>query len=669
MGGEIELTEYRESLEHQSKISDLLLDALNLDQLSFDEFDLGKYLTSLLKSVGEKFEVPLIILRTEDKLNRNKLNALACYGVEKKEVDTLTEEGVTKQSSMAADLALLVGKNRTEEKLYIYIDDLYDKKKTMGRYDQDLLAKKMGLKALVSCPITVDSYFVGFIVFYKKQRDSFPDAQQEFLGHKLIDIIQRVLAFAELMDRSKKRFGFLLEAFNPERFSLLKFDYTVYLNDLIKDVGKRFKLRYIILRREDDDFRNTFPAVANYGFEKKQKVPEKVTIENLMAHDLSTKVLNGEKERFIHRRHIQKPYVRFDQKKFAEENDLNSVLASPIVVKGKFKGFIVYLSEKVERFDNKVDREFLAIEINSIIEKIFVFAESFNRIYLQYITLHRISDYEEKGHLYKSEKNRVIACHYAAKNYLTENMFDKAGENFHEAAHKMSQSCNPDHDFIIENYMESLMAYARGGRLENRSNSKSYNLLKYYIDKCTEEAGKKNVPIYGFYYNKLIRVLDAQGFDKFAGEVYIDKMDRRLKRFKEEQHRLRKWQYRFWKWTSNYGESGGKFLRHTLGVILVFAFFYFPCPFDSLSWGPFCIQLEDKGKSFNYDLITFQSIAKNLITSFTFSSAIFSTLGFSNITPANWWAHVVVTIEVFFGYAFLGTFVTLIGRKFLRKTY
>lgn len=84
MGGEVELTECHESLEHQSKISDLLLDALNLDQLSFDKFDLEKYLTSLLKSVGEKFGVPLIILRTEDKLNRNKLNVLACYGFEKK---------------------------------------------------------------------------------------------------------------------------------------------------------------------------------------------------------------------------------------------------------------------------------------------------------------------------------------------------------------------------------------------------------------------------------------------------------------------------------------------------------------------------------------------------------------------------------------------------------
>ena len=84
MGGEVELTEYHESLKHQTEISELLLDALNLDQLSFDKFDLEKYLDFLLKSVGEKFGVPLIILRTEDKRNRKKLNVLACYGFEKK---------------------------------------------------------------------------------------------------------------------------------------------------------------------------------------------------------------------------------------------------------------------------------------------------------------------------------------------------------------------------------------------------------------------------------------------------------------------------------------------------------------------------------------------------------------------------------------------------------
>jgi len=107
LGGEVELTGYRESLEHQSKISDLLFDALNLDQLSFDKFDLEKYLTSLLKSVGEKFGVPLIILRAEDKLDRNKLNVLACCSVKKEEVDNLAKR-VTKQSSMAAKLASLV---------------------------------------------------------------------------------------------------------------------------------------------------------------------------------------------------------------------------------------------------------------------------------------------------------------------------------------------------------------------------------------------------------------------------------------------------------------------------------------------------------------------------------------------------------------------------------
>jgi len=661
LGGEVELIKCRESLEHQSNISDLLLDALDLDQLSFDKFDLKGYLDFLLERVAKTFELPLIILRAEDKLDRNKLNVLACYGVERKQVDELTE--VKKNSSMAKKLATT--------KRCVYIKDLEDKRATMGRFDQNSLAKKMGWKALFSCPITVDSDFVGFIVFFKKQKDSFPDAQREFLGHKLIVIIQRVLAFAELMDRAKNRYGFLLETYNPKRFSLLEFELEDHLNDLIKDVGEKFKLPFIILRYKDAIFPTRFRVMAIHGFRKEQ-VPKIVTIENSMAHDLSTKVINDEKELFIHLTDIQN-HDRFDQKKFAKKENLNSVLASPlVVVQKKFKGFIVYLSRNLNAFDNKVDRKFLAIEINSIIEKIFVFADSFNRINLQYTSLNRISEYEKEGDQYTSGDNKAYACHYAAKNYLAKDKFDKAGHNFRKAAENMSQLPNPDQDFIIESYTESSMAYARGGgSKENRSNSQeSYNCLKDYINK------REDIPKPDFYYNKLIKVLDANGFDPFAGEVYIDKMNQRLKRFKKEGHTLREWQYTFWKRTSDYGESAGKFLWRTLGVILIFALFYLPCPFDylphpydSLSWGPFCIQLEDKGKSFNYDLSTCQNIAKNLITSFTFSSAIFSTLGFSNITPANWWAHVIVTIEVFFGYAFLGTFVTLIGRKFLRKTY
>lgn len=678
MGGEVELTECRESLEHQSKISDLLLDALSLNQLSFDEFDLEKYLTSLLKSVGEKFEVPLIILRTEDKLDRNKLNVLACYGVKKEEVDSLTM--VTKQSSMAANLASLVGETETGKKQYIYIDDIENKQNIMGRFDQETLAKKKEWRALFSCPITVDSNFVGFIVFYKKQRDSFPDAQQEFLGHKLIDIIQRVLAFAELMDRAKNRFDFLFETYDPEGLSLLEFDLKDHLNALIEDVGKKFELRYIILRREDDKFRTTFHAVATYGFVKGQKVPGIVYINDSMAHDLSAKIINGEEERFIHLKDIQNPKVRYDQKEFAKKYNLNSVLASPIVVKDKskdkFKGFIVYLSEKMEGFDNKVQRKFLAKEINLIIEKIFIFSDSFNRIHLQYLDLHKKSEYEKKGHQYTSGDNRACACHYAAKNYLSEDIFDKAGHNFHMAAENMSQLSDPDPDFIIENYTESSMAYARGGTEENRRNSQeSYDCLKDYIDKCIEKAVEKreNIPEHDFYYNKLIKVLDANGFDKFAGEVYIDKMHQRLNRFKTEGQWLRCGLYWFWKWTSNYGESAGKFIVCTFLFILAFAIVYSPWPSDSCLWGPFCIQLEDKGNSFIYDFDGFGdsclNFVENVITAFPFSSAVFSTLGFSNITPANWWAHVIVTIEVFLGYAFLGTFVTVIGRKFLRKTY
>lgn len=669
MGGEVELIKCRESLEHQSNISDLLLDALDLDQLSFDKFDLEKYLDFLLKSVGEKFGVPLIILRTEDKLNRKKLNVLACYGFEKKKVDELTN--VTKQSSMAKELATT--------KTCVYIKDLEDKQATMGIYDQEFFVKEMGLKALFSCPIIVGRDFVGFIVFFKKQKDDFSNAQQKLLGPKLIVIIQRVLAFAELMDRAKNRYGFLLETYNPKRFSLLEFKLKDHLHDLIKDVGEKFKLPFIILRyAEDARFPNRFCVMAIHGFEEEQ-VPEIVTIDNLMAQDLKKKAFNSKKERFIHRPDIQNDKVRYDKKEFAKTYKLNSVLASPIVVEDEFKGFIVYLSEKVEGFDNKVVREFFAIEINSIIEKIFVFAESFNRINLLYTNLKRILDYEKEGDEYKSGDDRAYNCHYAAKNYLAEDMFDKAGHNFCKAAENMSQLTAPDHDFIIKNYTESSMAYARGGSEKN--SRKSHKDLKDYIynNKRIEKAIENDEKVlpYDFYYNKLIKVLDAKGFDKFAGEVYFDKMHQRLKQFKKEGQWLRWGQYGFWELISNYGESAGKFIGCTLLFILAFALCYFPWPFDSCPpWGHFCVQLEDNGKSFIYDFdgpqnfwTICQNIAKNIITSFTLSSAVFSTLGFSNITPANWWAHVIVTIEVFFGYAFLGTFVTSIGRKFLRKTY
>jgi len=543
----------------------------------------------------------------------------------------------------------------------------------------------MGLKALFSCPIIVDRDFVGFIVFFKKQKDDFSNAQQKLLGPKLIVIIQRVLAFAELMDRAKNRFDFLFETYDPEGLSLLEFDLKNHLNNLIKSIGKKFKLPFIILRYEDAIFPTTFLAMATYGFTE-EPVLKRVYINDSMACDLSQKVINTREEQFIHRKDIQNDKVRYDQKKFAKKYKLNSVLASPIVVKdkskNKFKGFIVYLSEKMDGFDNKVRREFLAEEINLIIEKIFIFAESFNRINRPYTTLSKILEYEKKGAQYTSGYNKAYLCQYAAKNYLAENMFDEAGHNFREAAKNMSQLPDPDQKFIIENYTESSMAYARGGgSKENRSNSQeSYNCLKDYINKNKhnkhiEKAVEKreDIPKPDFYYNKLIKVLDANGFDKFAGEVYIDKMNQRLKRFKEERQWLRLGWYKFWKLTSNYGESVGKFIVCTFLFILVFAIGYSPWPSDSCPWGTFCIQLEDKGNSFIYDFDGFGdsclNFVKNVITAFPFSSAIFSTLGFSNITPANWWAHVIVTIEVFFGYAFLGTFVTVIGRKFLRKTY
>ncbi len=582
-----------------------------------------------------------------------------------------------------------------------------EKRKLHPAFKKEL--EKIGIRSVISIPIIKNDERIGVINFFYSIS---LDKKNTFTNELIANCRIASLSIIQLMDNLELR-AILLKAFDAKQLSPLHFDLKKFLDPIIKAVGKYFRLPHIIIRRSyEDDNPNVYHVAATYGIPKNVVNKHTVTIEHRMASNLAYRTNRSKKDRFIYLTDIQNKDVEYDQKDLARQYNLNSLISYPFVVKKKFKGFIVYFSKDKEGFKDLEQRKFLSIDLNQAIENIYVLADTLERISIEYLRVHTAIDRLKEPNKFRSESNKAVALKYAAKSLFMDGFFRSAGNEFFKAAERMKkhfksnsgQFVKPEEDkeFIIENYCDSAVSYAKAGAYDYCKDS--FNSLTLFLSSI------KFNPQHDFYFNKLIIVLDEVGIEHLASKVYIAKMNRKTKHYKfifkqsfrkfnsKEEHyskvvnELIKYKiihillisfncffgltrflsstiiHLFWKHTSNYGERWGKWLVFTIGFLIVFAILYFPNPGGKL--GPFNIErlglLQfELERQFQYPVM--DNFLGNLAASLFFSIGVATTLIFGDITPINTMAKIVVASEVLLGYAFFGVFISLVARKFLRK--
>lgn len=464
-----------------------------------------------------------------------------------------------------------------------------------------------------------------------------------------------------------------LSLLDPSKLDIKSFELGKYLKPFLESVGNRFKIKAIILRKRDEN--DVLQPIAWYGVEGEKVKRTFVTMEKpLVSHLAETKVEYLIKD--------LKENPKYGQSEFAGVEGLKDGYAFPILRKKdseeKFDGFIIYCTKDPDTITQDLERVIKLV--NKFIKNTFLFADRVNEIYQEFEAIDDVYRFENGARDLAARKEfKTSAKHFraAARQSLSLNNFEKAGDCFFNAAEEMKMIADAKSTFFrIDNYAESALAYAQ--RANKDKSRKSYEQFKTLVDEKVNET-ETYTPKDEFFFNKLINALDANGLDDFAGKVYVDKMNIKLESYNRQHARLRAFMYQIWKITSHYGENVRRFLVATIGVISFFAIAYFPTP-----WGWGFVELKEDGQ-FLYTDWTFWPIPSwsfwpisswtiwdlwpNVVSSFSFSVTVFSTLGFGNITPANFWAHLFVVAEVLCGWAFLGIFVTLVGRKFLRKIY
>ncbi len=498
---------------------------------------------------------------------------------------------------------------------------------------------------------------------------------------------------------------FLRKAYDPERLSLEEFNLKDYLRSLFDEVRNMFDIKAMVLRYLETEIAVTFEVMATSGMLKEEVEKYKVTLKNRMALELEEKAFKPlkEEEPYLYLKDITKPEVPYDPKELAKKYELNSLIAFPITVRNTYRGFIINYREDKQGFENEDEKKFLGTELCSIIEKIFIFAESFDSITIQYLELNSTLRYEEEIAKLDPSSKKAFRLNYAARDYLRHDILPKAGENFYNAAKIMSEidDSKIDYDvskFIVENYLESALAYAKTGEIPKYQNSyegfKDAFLKGKFYDKID------------FYFNKLIRELDNVGLEEQANEVYQDKHKTKnlryylcwkLKSVFSSRHRkvsnsLKKsalcetqlsiltvlfkfvglpvfaiiiflywFGHWFWGITSSFGNSFFRWALTSFILLFIYAIIYHLYLPDNR-------HLSDNQQ---YSVNKYHKIEKgkknDFSTSFSFSVTVFTALGFGDIFPVGCLAKFTVASEVMFGYAFLGVFVTLVSRKMIRR--
>lgn len=207
----------------------------------------------------------------------------------------------------------------------------------------------------------------------------------------------------------------------------------------------------------------------------------------------------------------------------------------------------------------------------------------------------------------------------------------------------------------MESYARSASNYIMVGNENDFVHS--YENFRELIDSQEKFTGKHE-----FLFNYLIKKLTENGFNEHAHNLYIYKMDK-IRMYSPKRHR--KLVLSVWRATSNYGESWWKLAFWASVVILSFAGVYFI--------GENCIISDWKivAACSNRTAPLFQQSFVNDPGSFgtclSFSMAVFASFGFGDIVPNNIAARIIVGLEVFFGYAILGIFITIVSRRVVRR--
>lgn len=105
---------------------------------------------------------------------------------------------------------------------------------------------------------------------------------------------------------------------------------------------------------------------------------------------------------------------------------------------------------------------------------------------------------------------------------------------------------------------------------------------------------------------------------------------------------MKAWEW-FWRLSSDYGRSIGRWVVLSLILIIIFGLLY----------------LIPGGLNFEN--------GQRWFTAFYFSIVTFTTLGFGDVSPQQTWSEIVVAIEVILGYVMLGGLISIFSIKFARR--
>ncbi|MDE0635393.1 MAG: pentapeptide repeat-containing protein [Candidatus Poribacteria bacterium] len=117
-----------------------------------------------------------------------------------------------------------------------------------------------------------------------------------------------------------------------------------------------------------------------------------------------------------------------------------------------------------------------------------------------------------------------------------------------------------------------------------------------------------------------------------------------------------------WRWSSDYGRSLALWALWSLLIALSFSFVYMQSPTWYPEW------LHEAMPEFQEVITGDENGDLTFWKSFYFSIVTFTTLGFGDVVAVNTPAHILVTIEVIFGYIMLGGLISIFANKLASRS-
>lgn len=250
--------------------------------------------------------------------------------------------------------------------------------------------------------------------------------------------------------------------------------------------------------------------------------------------------------------------------------------------------------------------------------------------------------------LYKSDCRRVFAVDSSFEGaYLAEADFEEAdlrGSRLSGA--NLTKAVLDGTDLSGADLTDATLAEARVRRADlSRCNLAGANVLGLdygdFLDMGGHYFGIRGLDS---CYGNALFVRDAQDQDYLATlRARIDDTPSPTRRW------LKQLAFRAWSWI-DYGRSLGKPALYALTLAMAFGVLY---SFDrELDWG----------------LIQYGGSADSWLSPFYYSIVTYTTLGFGDITPANWLGEVIVVTEVILGYTTLGLLLAILANRVARQS-